>query len=63
MNLMTVDEISQMVKLSRNYTLKVVVKQPGFPAPVIGISKPRWDENAVKRYLKSPQKANTAPPR
>jgi predicted DNA-binding transcriptional regulator AlpA len=56
--LLTVDEISQMVKLSRNYTLKVIVKQNGFPSPVIGKSKPRWDANAVTKYLKLAQKAN-----
>jgi predicted DNA-binding transcriptional regulator AlpA len=60
MTLLTVDEISQMVKLSRNYTLKVIVKQDGFPPPVIGKSKPRWDAAAVNRYLKFPQKANQA---
>jgi len=60
MTLLTIDEISQLVKLSRNYTLKVIVKQPGFPPPVIGKSKPRWDANDIKRYLKLAQKANNA---
>jgi len=60
MNLLTVDDISQMIKLSRNYTLKVIVKQVGFPAPVVGKSKPRWDAAAVNRFLKFPQKANIA---
>lgn len=60
MNLLTIDDICQMVKLSRNYTLKVIVKQQGFPAPVIGKSKPRWDAAAVTRWLKFPQKANTS---
>lgn len=60
MTLLTIDDICQMVKLSRNYTLKVVVKQSGFPAPVIGKSKPRWDAAAVNRYFKFPQKANNS---
>ena len=60
MTLLTIDDICSLVKLSRNYTLKVVVKQPGFPAPVIGKSKPRWDAAAINRYLKFPQKANNA---
>lgn len=60
MTLLTVDDICQMLKLSRNYTLKVIVKQAGFPPPVIGKSKPRWDAAAVNRYLKFPQKANNA---
>lgn len=59
MNLLTVDDISQMVKLSRTYTLNVIVKKADFPPPVIGVRKPRWDAAAVKRYLKFPQKANT----
>ena len=59
MTLLTIDEIAAMVKLSRNYTLKVIVKQPTFPAPVLGKSKPRWDKSAVIRYLKPAQKANT----
>ena len=63
MKLLTVDEISSLVKLSRTYTLNVIVKQANFPAPVIGKRKPRWDAAAVDRYLKFPQKANTSPPR
>ncbi len=59
MDLITVDEIAQMFKLSRNYTLKVVVKQPTFPLPVIGINKPRWDKSEVIRHIKHAQKANT----
>ncbi len=60
MNLLTIDDISQMVKLSRTYTLNVIVKQPDFPSPVIGKRKPRWDAAAINRYFKFPQKANTA---
>ena len=59
MTLLTVDDISQMVKLSRTYTMNVIVKQADFPPPVIGKRKPRWDAAAVNRYLKFPQKANT----
>jgi len=59
MNLLTIDDISQMLKLSRTYTLNVIVKQPGFPAPVLGVRKPRWDESSIVRHLKSVQKANS----
>ena len=60
MTLLTVDEISALLKLSRTYTLNVIVKQANFPAPVIGKRKPRWDAAAINRYLKFPQKANNA---
>lgn len=60
MTLLTLDDISAMVKLSRTYTRNVVVKQRGFPAPVLGVSKPRWDAAAVTKHLKFPQKANNA---
>lgn len=60
MTLLTVDDISAMLKLSRTYTLNVIVKQDNFPPPVIGKRKPRWDAAAINRYLKFPQKANNA---
>lgn len=60
MNLMTIDDISQMLKLSRTHTLNVIVKQPGFPAPVIGVRKQRWDAAAITKHFKCAQKANKA---
>jgi predicted DNA-binding transcriptional regulator AlpA len=60
MKLMTIDEISEMIQLGRAHTLNVIVKKPGFPLPVIGKSKPRWDYSAVTHYFKTAQKANTA---
>ena len=60
MTLLTLDDISAMVKLSRTYTRNVVVRQLGFPLPVIGVRKPRWDAAAVTKHLKFPQKANKA---
>ena len=63
MTLLTIDDIAAMVKLSRKHTLDVLAKQDGFPAPVIGVRKPRWDAAAVNKYLRFPQKANTPNPR
>ena len=63
MNLLTIDDIANMIKLGRQHTLNRVVKHPDFPAPVIGVRKPRWDAAAVNRYLKFPQKANSNAPR
>ena len=52
-NLLTLDDITAMIKLSRHYVRDVVVKQPGFPAPVpgSGVRKPRWSENAVRKFF------------
>lgn len=58
MNLLTIDDISQMLKLSRTYTLNVVVKNDGFPLPVIGKRKPRWSASEINSYYKRAQKAN-----
>jgi len=60
MNLMTLDDISKMLQLSRNYTRNVIVKSSDFPQPVIGIRKPRWDAAAITKHLKCTQKANKA---
>jgi predicted DNA-binding transcriptional regulator AlpA len=61
MNLITIDDLAAMLKLSRSHVRDVVVKQREFPKPVTGIRKPRWDESAVVRYFKSVQKANIQP--
>ncbi len=58
MTLLTVDDIAELLKLSRAHTLNVVVKQANFPPPVIGVRKPRWDAAAVTKHLKCVQKAN-----
>jgi len=58
MNVLTLDDIAAMLKLSRSHVRDVIVKKQEFPKPLTGIRKPRWDESAVVRYLKSVQKAN-----
>ena len=58
MNLLTIDDLCALLKLSRRHTMEVVVKTGGFPAPVVGQRKPRWDAAAVYRHLKCAQKAN-----
>lgn len=59
--LMTLDDIATMVKLSRNHVRDVIVKAADFPRPVLGVRKPRWSASAVRRHLKGAQKANMAP--
>ena len=58
MTQLTVDDIAELIKLSRAHTLNEVVTQAYFPPPVIGVRKPRWDAAAVTKYLKCLQKAN-----
>jgi predicted DNA-binding transcriptional regulator AlpA len=64
MNLLTIDDITAMTKLSRYHVRDVVVKTPGFPppAPGTGPRKPRWPEAAVRRFFagKGVQNANNA---
>ena len=63
-DLLTLDDITQMLKLSRYHVRDVVVKSPGFPppAPGTGPRKPRWPAHAVRKFFagKSAQKANNA---
>ena len=63
MNLLTLDDITAMIKLSRYHVRDVVVKQPGFPAPApgTGTRKPRWNESAVRKFFsgKSAQISHT----
>ena len=63
--LLTIDDITAMTKLSRYHVRDVVVKSPGFPppAPGTGPRKPRWSAAAVRNFFsgKSAQKANTGP--
>ncbi|MFN3376337.1 MAG: helix-turn-helix transcriptional regulator [Burkholderiaceae bacterium] len=65
MNLLTIDDITAMAKLSRYHVRDVLVKTPGFPKPVPGTGprKPRWPETAVRDFFdgKPAQNAHTTP--
>lgn len=52
-NLLTLDDITAIAKLSRNHVRDVVVKSPDFPqrAKGTGPRKPRWPEEAVKKFF------------
>lgn len=62
-DLMTLDDITEMLRLSRYHVRDVVVKTPGFPppAPGTGPRKPRWSAKEVRKFFagKSAQKADT----
>lgn len=53
MNLLTLDDITEIVKLSREHVRNRLVKSEGFPkpAPGFGSRKPRWYEADVKRFF------------
>ena len=53
MTLLTLDDITAMVKLSRNHVRDVLVKSPGFPqrAPGTGPRKPRWKPEEVQKFF------------
>lgn len=63
-NLMTLDDIANMLKMSRKHVRDVVTKTKGFPEPVPGSGsrKPRWTEDAVREFFtgKSAQISHTA---
>lgn len=60
MNILTPDDLAQMLGLKRKTIIDIYSKQPGFPAP-LSTRKPRWLESEVRRFMqrKSAQKANT----
>ncbi len=57
MTLLTIDDICQMVKLSRPYVRDKLVKRPDFPRPSLSLSQKsrRWDKSAVDSWLSSSQ--------
>ena len=58
MTLLTLDEISTMLKMKRGYVRDVVVKREGFPKPCVGVRKQRWDAAAITKYLKNPPQSS-----
>jgi predicted DNA-binding transcriptional regulator AlpA len=61
MNILTPDDLAQMLGLKRKTIIDIYSKQPGFPAP-LSQRKPRWLEAEVRRFMqrKSGQNANKA---
>ncbi len=53
MNLLTIDDISQMLKLSRGYVRDRLVKTAGFPRPCLFLSQKnrRWEKVSVDTWL------------
>jgi len=59
MNLLTIDDISQMLQLSRDYVRDRLVKKSDFPRPCLSLSQKnrRWDKVSVDNWLNQ-NKAN-----
>ena len=59
MNLLTPDDLAQMLGLKRKTIIDSYTKQDGFPAS-LSQRKPRWLESEVRKFMqrKSVQKAN-----
>ena len=59
MTLLTLDDISAMVKLSRAYTRDNLVKRGDFPRPSLSFSQKtrRWNQQEVLTWLTKSQDA------
>jgi len=57
MTLLTIDDICQMVKLSRTYVRDKLVKRGDFPRPSLSLSQKsrRWDKAEIDNWLSKSQ--------
>ena len=62
MNLLTLDDITAIAKLSREHVRNRLVKSEGFPkpAPGFGSRKPRWYEADVNRFFRGDKPAHSS---
>jgi hypothetical protein len=53
MNLLSIDEIAAMYRVSRRYARDHLVKKPEFPKPAPGTTKkkPLWTEDAIRAFI------------
>lgn len=60
MNLLTLDDITAMVKLSRDYVRDRLVKRPDFPRPTFALSQKskRWKREDVVGWIEQQHSAN-----
>lgn len=58
MKLISVDEIADKLKKSRRHTLDVIVKQPGFPKPIVPGHGALWSEDEVWNHFIKIRKAS-----
>lgn len=53
MNLLSLDDIAAMYRVSRRYARDCLTKKPEFPKPAPGTTKkkPLWTEDAIRAFL------------
>jgi hypothetical protein len=52
-DLLTLDDLAELWKVSREYAQRYLVKRPEFPEPAPGSTrkKPRWRSNDVRTFI------------
>lgn len=51
LNLLTPDEVAEVLKVGRRIFMRTVAKQPGFPAPVrLGRRMLRWHSEEIEQW-------------
>ena len=60
--LLSLDEVASMYRVTRRYARDYLVKTPGFPAPVQGSSRknPLWLEEQLRQYMLEKSRTNLA---
>jgi predicted DNA-binding transcriptional regulator AlpA len=60
MNLLTIDDITAMVQMRREYVRDKLVKRPDFPRPAFALSQKskRWSSEDIRRWLERQHSAN-----
>lgn len=55
MNLITIDEIAAMLKLSRSHVRDKLIKRGDFPRPTLSLSQKnrRWSEPDIESWIQS----------
>jgi len=57
MKLINVDDIAKLIKKTRRNTLERIVKQTGFPRPIVPGKGALWDESEVMNFFIKNRKA------
>jgi hypothetical protein len=60
MNLLSLDDIAAMYRVSRRYARDFLTKKPEFPKPAPGSTKkkPLWTEDAIRSFLSPESRTN-----
>lgn len=60
--ILSLDDIASMYRVSRRYARDFLTKQPGFPPQAAGSTKknPVWLEDALRSYMRGESRTNLA---